>query len=611
MVNAMNSAGACRAVLIVAGFLLGAHGTLPARADELSIERVLAPDRVIDISIDLPAADWNELCQQTRDPGKAFSGVVESPFTWFKGDITVDGVTIRSVGLRKKGFLGSLDNRWPSLKVKFDEFVEQSPIPGLEGLTLNNNKQDSSLASQFLAYELFNAAGVHAPRCSFVRMTVNGQYLGVYSNVESIGKPFLERRFGNNSGNLYEGTLADFYPKAVDRLDAKTNKKKHDRSKALRLATLLASDDPLALGEVEQLVDVDSFLRFWAMESLIGFWDGYSANQNNFWVYENRADGKFYFMPWGADGAFMPPPFAGFSSGGPVSVYAEGMLANRLYHDAPSAERYRETMRWLLTNVWKEDDLLKSINHVETLVTPHLHRRQANAPRAMESVRNFIRARRAKIEKELDAWPVRVAERPRKPIYIAAVGSARGTFETRWRENPPTKISETGASQVALDLGGDTVALKRSGASVHRPAKSLFGLGSRSPKDEHTTEIVIAGIRDSDSTVLTLTLPVDTKELSAAIGKPLAVRGSFADVGDSRRGPFGGKAITGTLTLTKATLQPDGVVEGQFDLTITETRGGFMDRRPGQGPPGRDGPPPRQNDGEKGTGEKGPPPPKE
>ena len=138
---------------------------------------------------------------------------------------------------------------------------------------------------------------------NFARVTVNGEYLGIYSNVESIGKPFLKRRFGNNSGNLYEGTLADFYPKAIDRLEAKTNEKDHDRSKVMRLAELLAANGELDLDEVDKLVDIDNFIKFWAVESLIGFWDGYSNNQNNYWVYENRDNGKFYFMPWGADGS--------------------------------------------------------------------------------------------------------------------------------------------------------------------------------------------------------------------------------------------------------------------------------------------------------------------
>ena len=297
---------ACRILLsLLLALPFTAAPNFCAGAEELAADRVLDPDRLIEIAIELPAKDWEELCLQTRDIRRAFTGQAENPFTNFKGSITIDGVKIESVGIRKKGFIGSLDDQFPSLKIKFDEYTDQAPVKGIDVLTLNNNKQDAALVSQFLTYRLFNAAGVQAPRSNFARVTVNGEYLGIYSNVESIGKPFLKRRFGNNSGNLYEGTLADFYPKAIDRLEAKTNEKDHDRSKVKRLAELLADKNQLDLDEIGRLVDLNNFIKFWAVESLIGFWDGYSNNQNNYWAYENRDNGKFYFMPWGADGAFM------------------------------------------------------------------------------------------------------------------------------------------------------------------------------------------------------------------------------------------------------------------------------------------------------------------
>jgi hypothetical protein len=220
----------------------------------------------------------------------------------------------------------------------------------------------------------------------------------------------------------------------------------------------------------------------------------------------------------------------------------------------------------------------------------------------MESVRNFINTRRTKIEKELEEWPVRVPDRPRKPIYTVDVGSARGTFTTKWRELSPAKIVETGELKLDLALNDNKIAVKTSGASVHRPRKGMFGFGSRTPKEEQTTEIIIAGVRESDGKLLTLTLPVDTQELSANVGKPVAVRGSFAN-GDERRGgfmPFGGQVVSGTVTLTRADLKRDGIVEGRFDLTISEVRGGFMDRRPGQGGPGREGRPPRAGERDRG-----------
>ena len=55
---------------------------------------------------------------------------------------------------------------------------------------------------------------------------------------------------------------------------------------------------------IGKLVDLDSFYTFWAMEGLLGFWDGYSGNRNNFFIYLNPDTEKFHFIPWGADSLF-------------------------------------------------------------------------------------------------------------------------------------------------------------------------------------------------------------------------------------------------------------------------------------------------------------------
>ena len=79
-------------------------------------------------------------------------------FDYRRADIRIDGVTVAQVGVRKKGFLGSVVSTRPSLKVKFDEYVDGQTFAGLDGLTLNNNNQDQSLMQQFLAYDLYTRA---------------------------------------------------------------------------------------------------------------------------------------------------------------------------------------------------------------------------------------------------------------------------------------------------------------------------------------------------------------------------------------------------------------------------------------------------------------------
>ena len=583
---------AATSALLTIGFLIGVSRTPAA---ELTAETLLAPDRVIEVEISLPKADWDKLRKQMRDFRSAFTGLAASdPYTYFKADVTIEGVKIAGVGVRKKGFFGSADNDFPSLKIKFDEYTEQAPVDGIEVLTLNNNKQDPSLVSQLLAYRLFNAAGVQAPKSNFAKVTVNGEDLGIYSNVESIGKPFLKRRYGDDTGKLYEGTLADFYPKAVDRIEAK-DEAAEDRTKLMQLAKLLADEKAPPLAEIEKIVDLGNFLPFWAMESLIGFWDGYSNNQNNYWVYENPANGKLYFTPWGADATLSSPqgPF-GFNRTGPTSIYAEGMLANRLYHAPGVAERYRKAMRAILKNVWKEDELISAIDGAEKLLADDLHERQTGAPQAMESMREFIRKRRAAIEKELAKWPVKVAAKPRKPSYIVDVGTAKGIFAGAWSEEPAAKPLEAGKATIELTLNGEAVEFKQLGAMAHmmQPFGFGFGPGGGGPGGGRgrggfeppppPAMIVFTGRKKSDGGLVTLTLSLDREAFAAGAGKTIAAQGSLSQ-GEPQANPFmpfGGQILDGELKLAKAGVKDGDAVEGEFTLRVVESRGGFMDRRP-------------------------------
>ncbi len=263
------------------------------------------PDALLNVSITLKPEDWDQLCSEHHDLLAAlgptrFDNPEPKPYKTYRADVTINGTPIPGVGLRKRGFIGSSSFERPSLSIRFDEFDKQKEFCALKRLSLNNNLQDPSQMHQVLAYRVFAKAGVPAPRCNLARVTVNGKSLGIYSNVEPIEDEFLKRHFGSATGNLYEGQISDFRPDWVKTFERKNNKKDASRSDLENVVKALQSKDDELLQNLQPLVDVDAYLRYWAVESLIGHWDSYSANGNNFFVYRHPADGKFRFIPWGA-----------------------------------------------------------------------------------------------------------------------------------------------------------------------------------------------------------------------------------------------------------------------------------------------------------------------
>jgi spore coat protein CotH len=127
----------------------------------------------------------------------------------------------------------------------------------MKRMTLNNNRQDPSNTHQCMAYGLFQAAGSIAPRCNFAHVVVNGEYLGIYTHVESVKKPMLRRHFESDEGNLYEGQVSDFTEFRVGRMELKTNEEENDRADLAVLVEVLQSADADLISGLRPVVDLN------------------------------------------------------------------------------------------------------------------------------------------------------------------------------------------------------------------------------------------------------------------------------------------------------------------------------------------------------------------
>ena len=314
-----------------------------------------------------------------------------------------------------------------------------------------------------LAYSVFAAAGVPAPRCNFAAVTVNGDALGLYAHVESIKTAFLERHFAEAHGYLYEGSLSDFRPEFRGTFQKKTRADEADWSDVDAVTAALQDPSPAGLEALAAAVDLDRFLTFWATEVLIGHREGYADNRNNFYLYRAPdADAPLTFIPWGADQAFS------HNAALPPSVRAHGAVAHRLYRDDAMRAAYVRRLRELLATVWREEELLARVAAMAAIVQTHAapHARAA-AAEAADRIRRFIRTRRAEILADLDpeppawTWPMPSAEGFCRP----EIGALDVRFETTWGTNQsanPLAEGQAAFAQYRLD-GQDMSSYVRNG----------------------------------------------------------------------------------------------------------------------------------------------------
>ncbi len=479
-------------------------------------------DRVLAVDIDLSLTGWDSLRAQSRTLADILGGedCLDAPaddiFSWFSATVTVDGETHTEVAVRKKGFLGSLSTEKPSLKVRFDKFVDDQFLGGvLKRLTLNNAQQDPSMINTCLSYHLFASAGLPAPRCNFATVRVNGEDLGLYVQVESIKTSFLERNFTDPTGNLYEGTISDFRPQWRGTFEKKTNEDQRNWSDIDTVVDALQDPSPAGLEALSEIIDIDRFYTFWALEVLVGHWDGYAGNRNNFYFYR-EPDSRFIFVPWGTDQVFttIDSPFDQFRS--PPSVAAHGAIAHRLYRDDATRAVYVARLKKLLDTVWNETKLLELIDQMAALVQEHtLEKMRGPAARDAERVRRFIRGRRGAILADLDPQP------PRWPWPLTTADFCwpeRGTFdinfEATWGTVDSDKPLEEGlATYNTYELGGASESFVETGVTA--------GIDKDDQQNTNVTQATLTffGLTtESDLDLLIVSLPLDLVTSGSSAG---------------------------------------------------------------------------------------------
>ena len=235
--------------------------------------------------------------------------------------VRFQGQMWEDVGIRLKGnstlrnAAGSGSLKYP-FHLDFDEFEDTNPAVlnqrffGFDDLSLGNLSIDASYVRQYVAAEIFRTFGVPMPEVAFyqVCLDIGGgeQFLGLYTMTETPDDAFLDEFFGSSSGNLYkpQGGSADWASFDEASFEKKSNQEEADWSDLEAVFEALHADDAAAWrAGLESVFDVDGFLRWLAINRLIGNWDSYGEMPQNYYLYTSP-DGIVHWIPWDLNESF-------------------------------------------------------------------------------------------------------------------------------------------------------------------------------------------------------------------------------------------------------------------------------------------------------------------
>lgn len=291
-------------------------------------------DRLDPIEIDL-TIDAAGIAALEVDP----RSYVEGTFS-----VTTDGATTEpiAIGIALKGSIAGsfadLSGK-AAFKLKFDFVDADTRVLGLEGLKLNNMREDPSQLHEAIAYWTLGELGVPVPRSGYAEVRLNGDSYGLHATVERVDDVWLSRFF-EETQHLYEGTAdLDVNPGREDEFSVDEGDPLDTSDLTALMATTVLPDDMFFAG-LDTHVHLDAVLRVWAASLRLGHGDGYATARNNYSIHSDDA-GVFDFIPSGLD---QTQQFLVDVHGDSIPAENRGVLFDRCLADPQCLDRYDQAI---------------------------------------------------------------------------------------------------------------------------------------------------------------------------------------------------------------------------------------------------------------------------
>ena len=284
-----------------------------------------APDVLRTLFLDFEEADWEKELED-------FHGTDVD----VAAKLTVDGTLYPDVGVRFRGAssYGMVSTGYKrSLNLTLDLAHNDQNLQGYSTLNLLNSHEDPSFLRPVLFLHIARQY-LAAPQANLVRVVINGEYWGVYVNVQQFNKEFVNQWFGSPRGARWKvpgspqgrGSLA-YLGEDVDAYRAIYEIKSKDTPASwadlIGLCRVLNQTPAAELQTaLAPRLDIDGALRFLALGNVMINNDGYWVRASDYSLYEDEK-GQFHVIPIDVNETFSPaggpggPPRAGPGFGGP------------------------------------------------------------------------------------------------------------------------------------------------------------------------------------------------------------------------------------------------------------------------------------------------------
>lgn len=233
--------------------------------------------------------------------------------------LTVDGKKYPNVGVHFRGmssYMGVRAGSKRSLNLEVDHADPKQRLYGNKTLNLLNGHEDPTFLST-VVYSHIARQYIPAPQANLVKVVINGENWGVYTNVQQFNKEFLTENFksskgarwkvrgnpGGRGGMEYLGDKIDDYKRIYE---IKSNDEEKSWKALIKFTKVLNETPPEKLeAALKPICDIDGLLWFLALDVALLNGDGFWTRASDYSLYLDEK-GKFHFVPHDMNEAFHP-----------------------------------------------------------------------------------------------------------------------------------------------------------------------------------------------------------------------------------------------------------------------------------------------------------------
>lgn len=290
------------------------------------------------------------------------------------------------------------------------EYPKKSYELRCNGRTLHYNAEydDPSMIRNALSFRFFQWIGVPSPNTRHCELKWNGEWQGVYLEIEAVNRRFFQKRripaqsliYAVNDRANFELTDSDTRKRKAS-LFSGYRLKLGTRAEQTRLTMFVTRMHQLKqqrlLHYLNHQLDIDNYLRWLAGAVFTGNYDGFDQN---YALYRHRTKHKYRIIPWDYEGTWGRNCYGEPCKSTLVRITGYNALTRKLLAYKSVRARYKSILKEILNNTFTVNKIMPVADRMMSQIADSIHRdtHRKWPPSEFDNesalIRNYIKERR-------------------------------------------------------------------------------------------------------------------------------------------------------------------------------------------------------------------------